>query len=493
LIHRIQTVGLGPPKIRVATRIGYHGTAYAFQDEVVAAKSSNLGVCLDPSSALSASKFRTSKDEDWSEIPKLARGNSRLMTCLALGFVGPCVRVTNLEQVGLQLAGPPESGKSSIAIAVGSIWGRHCDPNRAREHGFMETWNNTSLKFEPLALAHNHALLIADETRTASKEQKSQAAAVLDVAMRLEKAAEKGRQPDVMASRSWWVPFLSTSNKTLDELCRSENIELDDAFRGRLIDIGPPDNGFGFFENLHGYGDVVALSVRLKQLAATCYGWPSRRFIRKLVRWHAKDRKGLRSWFKKRRKQYLKHAKRINIPGRRLNRIHQKFATIYAAGCLAIKFGTFPWSRAELGNALIECERNHVSLVANHTKESKPVAQDPFLGFLSYIREHQHRFVDLRVDSDVAENGDRHLGYHSLHQGNREFLLSEKTFEAIAGGRGPALDLKKQLDRRGLIAKTQAGRQGSKYVVRRNIGPGQKRKTLVAVSYDILNADIGDG
>ena len=191
------------------------------------------------------------------------------MACLALGFVGPCVIVMDLEQIGLQLAGPPESGKSSIAIATGSIWGRHVDPNRAREHGFMETWNNTTLKFEPMALGHNHAILIADETRTSSKVQRSLAEGILDVVMHLEKAVEKGRQPDTMAARSWWVPFLSTSNKSLDELCQAAGVELDDAYRSRLIDIGPPEGGSGFFEDLHGYPDVVALSVRLWRALAS--------------------------------------------------------------------------------------------------------------------------------------------------------------------------------------------------------------------------------
>ena len=387
LIARIQELGPKPCRFTVATRIGLHDSEFVFPDKVIAAGKPTVGICLDPSSDPYAGKFRVSEETEWKKIPKLAKGNSRFMACLALGFVGPCVIITDLEQVGLQLAGPTGSGKTSIAIATGSIWGRHVDPNRAREHGFLETWNNTNLKFEPMALAHNHALLIADETRTADRKGKSLAETILDVAMRLEKAAEKGRQPDMTASRSWWVPFLSTSNQTLDELCRSDGVEVDDAYRSRLIDIGPPEGGTGFFENLHGHPDLDAFSVRLRELAATCYGWPSRRFVRKLVKWHAKDPEGLRSWFEKRRQFYLRRAKGITAEGRQLNRIHQKFATLYAVGCLAIKFRILPWKRKALGKALIKCERDHVTLVATHSQHKvAPVLNvSPFDKLLTYL------------------------------------------------------------------------------------------------------------
>jgi putative DNA primase/helicase len=491
LVRRIQAEGPTPPKIRVATRIGFHGSEFAFPDEVIAAGTSKLGICLDPSSTLYAGKFRASREKGWTEIPRLAKGNSRFMTCLALGFVGPCVIVMDLEQVGLQLAGPPESGKSSIAIATGSIWGRHIDPNRAREHGFIETWNNTALKFEQVALGHNHTLLIADETRTASKDKGSVAATILDVAMRLEKASEKGRQPDLMASRSWWVPFLSTSNETLDALCRAEGILLDDAYRGRLIDIGAPVGGIGFFEDLHGYTDVAAFSARLKELAASCFGWPSRQFIRKLVRWYAKDRKALRSWFGKRRQWYLKHAERISAPGRQLNRIHQKFATIYAAGCLARKFGILPWSRKELRDALLKCERDHIELVAKEISAPVKAKAEPLAKLLDHIREHRHQFVDLGSTSEDRKRGDPQFGYLNRHNGNPEFLFTEKVFDTIAGGKKVATELKKELDQRGLIVTTGAGKQGTRYVVRRRLAADRKaqRQSVVAVSAAIL--DVG--
>jgi hypothetical protein len=64
-----------------------------------------------------------------------------------------------------------------------------------------------------------------------------------------------------------------------------------------------------------------------------------------------------------RRRRYRKRASKIVSPGRQLERLHQRFATLYAAGSLAIKFGILPWRRAALRDALLSCTRDHVKLI----------------------------------------------------------------------------------------------------------------------------------
>ncbi len=490
-MSRIQAEGLKPTSFRVATQIGFHGWEFVLPDEVISArKKPRIDISLDQNVASYASKFRTSRNKDWKAIPRLAKGNSRAMATLATGLVGPCSIITPLEQVAIQLVGEPGSGKSAVAVATGSIWGRHLDPNRARQDGFCETWKNTLNKFESVALAHNHTLLIADETRTADKPNKTLVEAVLNVAMTLEKAGEKGRWTDTTALKSWWVPFISTSNKGLDELCRVAGVQLDDAYRSRLVDIGLPEGGFGIFEDLHGYSSVAALSVRLKALAEKCFGWPSRRFIRKLVRWHKKDPAGLKARFERHRGYYLKHASKVIAAGRQLERIHQKFATIYAAGCLAIRFGIFPWTAKEMGLALLKCERDHVTLVAAQVVGSVAGSQSAFEKLLTYIRDNRHQFrKPARATTKVSIADDHEpLGYTAKHKKRREFWLTEERFESVVGGKMAADDLKKLLDVKELIATAKAGKQGIRYVVRRPLG-GKKRQSMVVIRQAIL--DVG--
>lgn len=213
-------------------------------------------------------------------------------------------------------------------------------------------------------------------------------------------------------------------------------------------------------------------------MAGECFGWPSRRFIRRVVRWQAKDPQGLRSWFDERRRYYLKRAEEIEGPGHQLNRIHQKFATLYAAGCLAIKFGILPWKGKVLRKALLKCERDHVKLVAEHSAGTASHAQTPFDRLLAYIRTNQHRFLDLgRVAAgEPVGDQDAKYGYRKDHKGQLEFLFSEQLFKEIVGGKGPANFLKPDLDSRGLIAATEAGQQRKKYVVRRHLDSEKKKQ-----------------
>jgi putative DNA primase/helicase len=115
---------------------------------------------------------------------------------------------------------------------------------------------------------------------------------------------------------------------------------------------------------LHGHNSVAELCVTIKNLAARHFGRAARRFLARLVRWRAKDKAGLVAWVEARRASYLKRARRIEAPGRHVERIHQKMATLYAAGCLAIRFGVVPLKRKELREALLACTRDHVAQVA---------------------------------------------------------------------------------------------------------------------------------
>ena len=163
--------------------------------------------------------------------------------------------------------GAPGSGKTAVAMAVGSVWGLHREPDSARNRGFAESWNNTLNNLEPVAAAHNHTLLILDETRTADKRGRPLAETITNAVMRLEKSAEKGRHNDAAPPKSWWVPVLSTSNKSLDEMAVEGRASIDDAHRGRLSDIPLPDDGSGIFEDLHGFETHAALSKRLAELS----------------------------------------------------------------------------------------------------------------------------------------------------------------------------------------------------------------------------------
>ena len=155
-------------------------------------------------------------------------------------------------------------------------------------------------------------------------------------------------------------------NDSLDDMARAVGDEIDDALRGRLIDVPLPPGVVGAFEDLHNFADHAAFSVELLRVARQNFGVASVEFIQRMVERRERNEAELLAWLCARRKAYLKFAKgRVRSTSRDLTRFHERFATIYAAAALAIVLGVLPWDLPTLGRTIIACELAHVSSVEN--------------------------------------------------------------------------------------------------------------------------------
>jgi hypothetical protein len=261
--------------------------------------------------------------------------------------------------------------------------------------------------------------------------------------MRLAEGAMKGRMTDQSAPLTWWEGVLSTSNRSLDQMAKEAGVEIDDAHRGRLIDVPSPVGPSGMFEHLHGFLDHPALTAELKRVAGEHYGWASDEYPRRLVREYARDKPRLINWLVARREDYKKVARRRIVHGQRQPaRIHEKFATIYAAGALAIAFGILPWDRRAMGHALLACEQAHFDLVAGAepSRQLQPESKsksDPMELLTAHVRRHRREFVDLRkglVGRSADHDHDACVGYvNNAPDGSIEFLFSNNKLREICG------------------------------------------------------------
>ena len=216
-----------------------------------------------------------------------------------------------------------------------------------------------------------------------------------------------------------------------------------------------------------------------RRLAAKHFGHPSREFLRQPTEWRARDEAGLLVWLEKRRKFYLAAAHRIDAPGRRLDRVHKKMATVYTAGCLAIQFGILPWTLPRLRDALLSCTRGHVALVARDQAAAARWQAAPLDLLRQYVRENSSGFVDLRRGGigDTSTHDHRACpGYIHQHEDHGlEYLFPDRRFERIVGGAVEAKRLKAELAGRGLLA-IAVGTGSDRYSVRRTIGKGADGK-----------------
>jgi hypothetical protein len=254
LAKRVQRlVERGPNLLDAATRTGWAGDVFVLPDRVVAAKGGRFPlVHLEETRTERLDRFRVGgRMRGWRRLARLARGNSRFQLLLCLAFVGPLAALLGLEQPAVLLIGEAEQGKTTLLIACGAAWGRHVDANKAAKLGFGMPLNATGNDLEDEALAANHTVLVLDETRAAENgDERALARFMIGLAMRIDSGFEKGRQTASRPRRSASVPVAVTSNKTLGELAALAGVMIDDAHRGRLIEVPLPADGYGAFERL---------------------------------------------------------------------------------------------------------------------------------------------------------------------------------------------------------------------------------------------------
>jgi hypothetical protein len=480
LEDRIQANGLTPPTFPVATRIEIREEGMALPGGPFPRTNKFAVVLTEVPREIQNKYQRAGSVKRWKKaLSKVARGNSRVKLAFALPFVGPLSAVAPIEHVGVQLVGAPGSGKSSLGTASTSVWGWDPDPVQADKTGFGKSWHTTVNNLDDWLPGYNQTYAFLNETRLAGKNLKEAAETVLDAAMKIEGASGKGRMHHGETGR-FFAPLLSSSNLSVQQLAELAGVDCDAALLDRLIDVPAPTDALdGMFENLHGFADAAAFSVELKRFAAENHGWPGLRFVESLLKARKQDQKALEEWINRRREFYIKAAKsEIQSDSRDLTRLHGKFATIYAAGALAVEYDILPFTRKALRLAILKCEKDHVAFVEQRgIVNPAPSAWDRLR---SLLKEHRHELVNLE---DAKRDGSE-WGYSCHYKGVDEILLDNDRFEELVGGKKAATALKSSLAEKGFLA-TEAGNKGKVHYVARR-GKGEKRDTFVAIDVKFL-------
>jgi putative DNA primase/helicase len=485
----VQNWGAKEPSFRVATKIGWNGLTYVLPDQVFNPHQ-NVHPVLEDLKPETIAKYCVSADnsllEDWQEnIGKLCLNNSRLMFAVALAFAGPILRFVSGERSGgFQIYGDPGKGKTTAAMVAGSVWGLR--PNS--DLGFLESWNTTANKVEITALAHNDGLLILDETKKAGNNDQKRIETVLEVTIRVAQQQEKRRLTGAEKERSWRCYFLSTSNFSLDELGAKGGVEVDDADRGRLVDIPLPREAHGIYEDLHGCSSGSELTDLLKARCRTYYGVPIREFLERLLIQLQSDRiSALEDVLQRVREQYLRELNKQLGTKKTLERASGRFATVYAAGALAISLGVLDWNRAALGEAVMSCQLDGLKEVPA-TKKGNPVAAAKEKSILAmdkklvrFLSHNQAKAMTLRAKKFADPNTHKFGSvpyYIAKHKGHKYWYFTAETLKSAIGVGEGASQYKQSLADRGRLDVSTGGKGGRRFVVERRIFPGKGKEGM---------------
>ena len=331
----------------------------------------------------------------------------------------------------LQLVGPPESGKSTLATMVMSIFGG--DPSS--EIGIGRTWDMSPKAQEELRRMSNDAVLFLDEENVQDEKVRGNHLPIFLHSS----SGGRARPGESERKNPLRSALLSTANVSSSQLKGRGQSSVDKAaatrlislvFNGPLLDKAPP-----------GFNSTRDVARALSQHSASYYGSASRAFVKEIINACVADKVAFGEQIAKHMRRFDKKAPRAEHGS---ERIRTTFALMYAAGRLAEQWKIMP----------SDCASARKSVVALCRRAE--AAGEPFERnhALKMIREFVAKHDDELMQIVRSARGQRAVSPGRLGCIVRDdeavtYYLRPKRFKSLLGN--DAIQLLKQLQLAGLL------------------------------------------
>jgi hypothetical protein len=464
-LARAHDVARAEPIFKVAVRTGWFHDTFILPAGLASGGERNVARYFDPRYAVYHRRLHHSGTAaGWLELARLCRGKSRLLTGLCLALSGVVCGAFGDEPPGVQIVSSGGMGGTTIGRVVGTVWGG--DSNPARKIGCGVSCNNTGINFEVLGGAFDQMFLFLDDMHNAGEVE-------LKALLNLMNGEGRGRS-DQVGRVDFATPTLCTANVSWVHVARELKLAyLIYPLVDRIMEFERPVGWPYLFEGIRTQEEFRVYGNLLRQLARTHFGWAGPEFAQRLELWLQADRPAVEAFVAACHQAYYAAAANIKSScGRDVGRISNRFATLYVAGCLAIRFRIFSFTAAEVLEALLTCHRDHVAFVDQQLKipawktpalirhPAPPTPQEP-VGVtgtpdrspLAKLKQYLDAnipdgLVDLRdnaTELPADHDHDNSPGYLGLHDKKVELWFSNERFEKIAGGKYEGRALKRAL------------------------------------------------
>lgn len=416
------------------------------------------------------------------QIAARATGNSLLLLALSIGFAGPLLRPLGLEGGGFHFRGGSSSGKTTLGLAAGSIWGG------GGPLGAAQSWKSTANALEMIAYGHSETLLVLDELALVAPEEAGQAAYVLAAGQGKARSKTDGQ----LRKRSEWRAItLSTGEVGLADHIRASR-RGDRAMAGqevRLLDIAA-DGGksMGVWESLHGLAGPAELAEAIKDGTERHYGHAGPAFVERFVA----DAAAAKAVAADIMRGFMEMAKQPEDHGQ-VHRAALRFALVAAAGEMAAAFGIVPWDEGEAsGAALVLFNRWADAFGRSAPREERDVLKT----LRGVLEQHQARFGSLAEErateweeplSDRAGEARAmsSLGYRHVMGSTSYYLIFPAGWDEIFKG------YDKQHAAKTLLEAGYLERGDGRHLTKKKKIGGQPRR-LYWIKAELLEADFDD-
>lgn len=295
----------------------------------------------------------------WSDtVGEMAKDSSFIMTAICAAFAAPLLTMRSQTSFAICLSGPSRSGKTVAISTAASVIG--C---KDRDH--LLTWNLTNAHLEERLPAFNDSLFPIDDLEVISGTARDRYMRIRELAYRVAQGKGKGRsalyEPGHVG-KNWRSILLTSAETSVADLAASSGHKRNDGELVRLIDVPVTTKRVSHILDLSSNAKSAKLRTRhFRELTEACrenHGAVFRRYINKLISLG----KRCEVYIEQRTNYFmLRTVKKANGP--LAYDLAQKFALLFAGGCLAIKFKLLPWTRTELLAAIGKSFRSALALL----------------------------------------------------------------------------------------------------------------------------------
>lgn len=322
-------------RVTVVNRTGYHevagGRVFVLPDQIIGSPGAE-NVCLEASAHGPYEAAGTLVG--WQKgVATLVSSHAIPLLGVSTALAGPLLALAGQEGGGINLFGTSSRGKTTVAQASASVWGRG-----GSSPGFVRAWRATANGLEGVAASATDTVLILDELGVV--EARDAASAIYGLANGTGKA-RAARDGSLRDPRTWRTLILSTGELPIEgKLAEDRGRRAKAGQLVRMLDI-PADRGagFGIFDHGGEGNNPSSIADAMKRAAVTDYGTAGPEFVRRLL---SKDaERAVRDL-----RLYIDDFVKSRLPDGsdgQVIRAAQRLGLIGAAGELARGLGICPW------------------------------------------------------------------------------------------------------------------------------------------------------
>jgi putative DNA primase/helicase len=455
-------------RVTIVHRTGWHEIGghhvFVLPAETIGPKGSEQ-VILD-ASAVGPYETRGTLNDWQGGIGNLSCGHALPVLAISAAFAGPLLHLAGQEGGGVNIFGGSSQGKTTIAQAAASVWGRGSSP------GYVRAWRATANGLEGVAAGSSDTGLILDELSVMEARDVQAALYGLANGMGKVRAARDGslREP-----KTWRVLTLSTGEvPTGTKLAEDRGRKARAGQLVRMLDIQADRYlGFGAFDHGGMDNDAGALAKAFKHAAISAYGTAGPEFVRRIVAEGAdeigKTVRGMVATF-------IEMVAPAGSDGQ-VHRAAQRLGLIAAAGELATALELVPW---QVGKAREAAAWALAQWIDRRGGTEPAEVRQAIEQVRLFIEQHGESRFEALDDSDARPVYNR-AGWRKGSGSDREWMIPPEVWKAeICNGLDSTMvartlaergKLRRALDKFARVERI-AGQSKRVYVVTANIFAG---------------------